>query len=174
MHRRSVRPLLSAAMRFSVAAVVAAAVIPATALPGLAQTDGSSSTYRVILYIAENAGPQQMSIRRLDQVWDEGDGTARLRELLQANKVEQLEEVTVLPNRDTPALSMGGVTVRVRGAYREPRKDAMFLRVELEGGQETLVKEMISKFDESIVVAYPLAEGGKSLVALIVPTQIGN
>jgi hypothetical protein len=46
----------------------------------------------------------------------------------------------------------------------------MFLRVEVDGGEEAFVKEMISRFDETIVVAYPLARGDQSLVALIVPT----
>lgn len=146
--------------------------VAALAAPGSARGQ-AESTYRVILYIAEDGAPGRMSLQRLDEVWSEGDGPARLQQLLEASSVRRLEEVTVLPNRDTPALRMGDVTVRVRGAYREPRRDAMFLRVEVEGGQETFVKEMVSKFDETILVAYPLAEGDRSLVALIVPTEVG-
>jgi hypothetical protein len=39
----------------------------------------------------------------------------------------------------------------------------------VDGGREALVKEMIAGFDETIVLAYPLAEGDRSVVALLVP-----
>jgi hypothetical protein len=45
----------------------------------------------------------------------------------------------------------------------------MFLRVEVDGGPEALVKELISRFDETIILAYPLAEGNRTVVALLVP-----
>ena len=43
------------------------------------------------------------------------------------------------------------------------------MRLEVDGGREALVKEMIAGFDETIVLAYPLAEGSGSVVALLVP-----
>lgn len=151
---------------FAIAALAAGAVLTA-AVPAHAQ--GPSTTYRVILYIAEDGAPRETSLQRLDEVWTEGQSVERLRALLQANSVQRLEDVTVLPSRETPALRLGNVTVKVTGAYREPRRDAMFLRVEVDGGSEALVKEMVSRFDETILLAYPLAEGNRSLVALIVP-----
>lgn len=136
--------------------------------------ESSGSTYRVLLYIAEGGGPTDVTLTRLQEVWTAGEGVERLRTLLAAGKVQQLEDVTILPGRETPALQLGDVTVRVRGVYREPQRDAMFLRVEVEGGAEALVKELISRFDETIVLAYPLAEGNRTVVALLVPTQMGE
>jgi hypothetical protein len=134
----------------------------------------TSSTYRVILFLSENGAPPDVEIRRLKEVWSEGDGAERLRSLLAAGDIKRLDAVTILPGQDTPAIQVGGVTVRVHGVLKEPRKDTMFLRVEVDGGREALVKEMISGFDETIVLAYPLTEGNRSIVALIVPAQIGN
>ncbi|MBW3660635.1 MAG: hypothetical protein KY397_03265 [Gemmatimonadetes bacterium] len=141
------------------------------AAPATAQ-DASGSTYRVILYIAEEGAPAEMSLRRLEEVWTADQGTERLRQLLGAGSIQRLEDVRIEPGREGPALKVGNVTVRVKGAYREPRRDAMFLRVEVEGGRDTLVKEMLSKFDETILLAYPLAEGDRSVVALIIPAQV--
>ncbi len=81
-----------------------------------------------------------------------------------------MDDVTILPGRETPVIQLGDVTVRVNGVLKEPRGDRMFLRVEVDGGEEAFVKEMISRFDETIVLAYPLARGDRSIVALIVPT----
>lgn len=140
---------------------------------GRARAQGEPS-YRVLLYIAEGGGPAEVSITRLQEVWSPAEGQARLMELLASGNVQQLQDVTIQPGRDTPALQLGNVTVRVRGVYREPQRDAMFLRVEVDGGAEALVKELISRFDETIVLAYPLAEGNRSVVALLVPTHMGN
>ncbi len=142
------------------------------AMPAAAQE--TDSTYRVILYVARDGGPTDVTLTRLQEVWTAADGAARLRQLLATGEVQQLEDVTIVPGRDTPALRLGNVTVRVRGVYKEPRKDAMFLRVEVDGGAEALVKELISRFDETIVLAYPLAEGNRTVVALLVPTHMGN
>jgi hypothetical protein len=130
------------------------------------------TSYRVILYLAENGVPADLSFRRLDEVVGEDAGADRIRQLLEASSVQRLEDVTILPGRDTPALKIGSVTVRVTGVYKEPRRDAMFLRVEVEGGRETFVKEVVSRFDESLVLAYPLTEGNRSIIALLVPTSI--
>jgi hypothetical protein len=130
------------------------------------------TSYRVILYLAENGAPADLSFRRLDEVVGEDAGADRIRQLLEASSVQRLEDVTILPGRDTPALKIGSVTVRVTGVYKEPRRDAMFLRVEVEGGRETFVKEVVSRFDESLVLAYPLTEGNRSIIALLVPTRI--
>ena len=131
-------------------------------------------SYKVILYLAEDGGTREATIERLHEVWNESQGPERLKALLSTGNVRRLEEVTVLPNRETPALKVGDVTVRVRGAYKDPKRDSMFLRVEIDGGQEAFVKEMISKFDETIVLAYPLATGDRSVVALIVPAPAGG
>lgn len=154
------------------AAVTALLALAGASVAG-AQT-GETSTYRVILYLAEDGGPSEVTLERMHEVWSEDEGVEKLQELLSTARVRRLEDVTILPGRDTPALKLGDVTVRVRGVYREPRRDSMFLRLEVDGGAETLVKEMISKFDETIVVAYPLAEGDRSVVALIVPTELGS
>lgn len=133
-------------------------------------TDRGSRSYRVILFLAEDGAPRDVEIQRLKEVWREGEGAARLRELLATGEVRRLDEVTILPGRETPVIRLGDVSVRVNGVLKEPRGDRMFLRVEVDGGEEAFVKEMISRFDETIVVAYPLARGDRSLVALIVPT----
>ena len=152
-------------------AVLAIAV--ATATPARAQGDaGQESTYRVILYVAENGAPTELSFQRLEEVLGEEAGADRIRQLLQASSVRRLEDVTILPGGDTPALKIGNVTVRVRGVYKEPHRDSMYLRVEVDGGREAFVKEIISRFDESIVLAYPLTEGNRSVVALLVPANI--
>ena len=139
-----------------------------------ARAQQQDSTYRVILYLAQDGAPTDVTLTRLQEVWTAADGGDRLRELLSASDVQRLEDVTIVPGRDTPALQLGNVTVRVRGVYKEPHKDAMFLRVEVDGGPETLVKELISRFDETIVLAYPLAEGNRTVVALLVPAHMGN
>lgn len=157
---------------FKTAAVTAFLALAGASVAG-AQTE-SATTYRVILYLAEDGGPSEVSLERMREVWSEEEGTEKLQELLSASRVRRLEDVTILPGRDTPAMKLGDVTVRVRGVYREPRRDSMFLRLEVDGGAETLVKELISKFDETIVLAYPLAEGDSSVVALIVPTEVGS
>ena len=108
----------------------------------------------------------------LNEVVAEGGGADRIRQLLEASSVEQLEGVTIVPGRDTPALKIGNVTVRVTGVYKEPRRDAMFLRVEVDGGREAFVKEVVSRFDESLVLAYPLTEGNRSIIALLVPVGL--
>lgn len=158
-------------LRLALATGLAALAGWIVATPAAAQED-PGSTYRVILFITEDGAPSEMSLRRLEQVWTAEEGGDRLRELLAASSVQRLEDMPIQPGRDAPALKVGDVTVKVSGAYREPRKDAMFLRVEVEGGRETLVKEMISKFDETILLAYPLAEGNRSLVALIIPAKM--
>lgn len=133
-------------------------------------TDRSSRSYRVILFLAEDGAPRDIKIQRLKEVWREGESAARLQELLATREVRRLDDVTILPGRETPVIQMGDVTVRVNGVLKEPRGDRMFLRVEVDGGEEAFVKEMISRFDETIVLAYPLASGDRSIVALIVPT----
>ena len=132
------------------------------------------STYRVILYIAEDGGPTEVTLTRLQEIWAQGESTARLQGLLQSGQLQELRSADVQPGRDATAFQLGNVTVRVTGVYKEPRRDAMFLRVEVDGGPEALVKELISRFDETIVLAYPLAEGNRSVVALLVPTRSGS
>lgn len=163
------RQAVQRSITYAIAALAAGAALTA-AVPAHAQEP--STTYRVILYIAEDGAPRETSLRRLDEVWTEGQSVERLQALLQTNSIQRLEDVTILPSRETPALRLGNVTVKVTGAYREPRRDAMFLRVEVDGGSEALVKEMVSRFDETILLAYPLAEGNRSLVALIVPVPV--
>lgn len=138
-------------------------------VPAGLRAQGEASTYRVILYLAEQGAPQQVQIQRLDEVWSEGDGAERLKTLLNSGSVRQLEEVTLVPGQDAPTIRFGDVTFRVKGVLKEPRRDAMFWRLEVDGGREALVKEMISSFEETIVLAYPLAEGDRSVVALLVP-----
>ena len=147
-------------------------VLVAFAAPARAQDAGQESTYRVILFIAENGAPTELSFRRLEEVVGEEASADRIRELLQASSVRRLEDVTILPGGDTPALKIGNVTVRVRGLYKEPHRDSMFLRVEVDGGREAFVKELVSRFDESLVLAYPLTEGNRSVIALLVPTSL--
>lgn len=148
---------------------LAIGVAPARAQTGAADPD---ATYRVILYLAEAGAPTDLSFQRLNEVVGEADGADRIRQLLEASSVEQLEGVTILPGGETPTLKIGDVTVRVRGIYKEPRRDAMFLRVEVDGGREAFVKEVVSRFDESLVIAYPLTEGNRSIIALLVPTRL--
>ncbi|HJU87555.1 MAG TPA: hypothetical protein VJ788_09330 [Gemmatimonadota bacterium] len=158
-----------------VAAAVLSVVAIATALwavPAAAQAPTPDTTYRVILYLAEDSAPSEVTFRRLNEVVGEGAGADRIRQLLEASSVEQLEGVTIVPGRDTPALKIGSVTVRVTGVYKEPRRDAMFLRVEVDGGRAAFVKEVVSRFDESLVLAYPLTEGNRSIIALLVPVGI--
>jgi hypothetical protein len=130
---------------------------------------GQAPTYRVILYVAEQGGSQQVQIQRLDEVWSVEDGAQRLQSLLQSGTVRQLEEVTLVPGQETPTIRFGEVTFRVKGVLKQPHMDSMFLRLEVDGGRETLVKEMLAGFEETIVLAYPLAEGDRSVVALLVP-----
>ena len=160
--------------RFTVAAALTAVAIAATfwAAPALAQTGTPDTTYRVILYLAEDSAPTELSFQRLNEVVGEGTGADRIRQLLEASSVEQLEDVTIVPGGNTPALKIGTVTVRVTGVYKEPRRDAMFLRVEVDGGRAAFVKEVVSRFDESLVLAYPLTEGNRSIIALLVPAKI--
>jgi hypothetical protein len=160
--------------RFPAAAALTAVTIAATlwVAPVLAQTGQPDTTYRVILYLAEDGAPTDVTFQRLDEVVGEGAGADRIRQLLEASSVRQLEDVTIVPGRDTPALKIGNVTVRVTGVYKEPRRDAMFLRVEVDGGREAFVKEVVSRFDESLVLAYPLTEGNRSIIALLVPAKI--
>ncbi|HET6342380.1 MAG TPA: hypothetical protein VFG78_09390 [Gemmatimonadota bacterium] len=143
--------------------------LAAAANPAGARGQGEAPTYRVILYLAEQGAPQQVQIQRLDEVWSEEDGAQRLQSLLNSGAVRQLEEVTLVPGQETPTIRFGDVTFRVRGVLKQPHMDSMFLRLEVDGGREALVKEMIAGFDETIVLAYPLAEGDRSVVALLVP-----
>ena len=161
------RPIIRT-LRISLS-VAAAFLYAGQAAPAAAQ-EAAGGTYRVILYIAETGAPTDVSLRRLNEVWSEGEGSDRLQALLSASSIQRLDAVTVLPGGDTPALRIGDVTFRVKGVLKEPRRDSMFLRVEVDGGREALVKEMISGFDETIILAYPLTEGNRSVVALIVPT----
>jgi hypothetical protein len=155
------------------ACAVLALALAGEASPVRAQAGTTpDTTYRVILYLAEDHAPADLSFRRLNEVVGEEAGADRIRQLLEASSVERLEDVTILPGRDTPALKIGNVTVRVTGVYKEPRRDSMFLRVEVDGGRETFVKEVVSRFDESLVLAYPLTEGNRSIIALLVPTRI--
>lgn len=75
----------------------------------------------------------------------------------------------MVPGQETPAIRFGDVTFRIQGVLKEPRRDSVFLRLEVDGGREAVVKEMLASFDETIVLAYPLAEGDRSVVALLVP-----
>jgi hypothetical protein len=155
------------------ACAVLALALAGEASPVRAQAGTTpDTTYRVILYLAEAGAPADLSFRRLNEVVGEEAGADRIRQLLEASSVRRLEDVTILPGRDTPALKIGNVTVRVTGVYKEPRRDSMFLRVEVDGGRETFVKEVVSRFDESLVLAYPLTEGNRSIIALLVPTRI--
>jgi hypothetical protein len=160
--------------RFVAAAVLSVVAITTTlsAAPAAAQAPTPDTTYRVILYLAEGSAPTDVTFQRLNEVVGEGAGSDRIRQLLEASSVEQLEGVTIVPGRDTPALKIGNVTVRVTGVYKEPRRDAMFLRVEVDGGRAAFVKEVVSRFDESLVLAYPLTEGNRSIIALLVPVGI--
>lgn len=148
---------------------LAVAPVGARAQAGASQPD---TTYRVILYLAEDGVPGDLSFRRLNEVVGEEAGAERIRQLLESSSVQRLQDVTILPGRDTPALRIGNVTVRVKGVYKEPHRDSMFLRVEVDGGREAFVKEIVSRFDESLVIAYPLTEGDRSIIALLVPTKI--
>lgn len=152
--------------------LLALALVTALAAPARAQSEGQDSTYRVILYVAENGAPSELSFQRLQEVLGEDAGADRIRQLLQASSVRRLQDVTILPGGDTPALKIGNVTVRVRGVYKEPHRDSMYLRVEVDGGREAFVKEVISRFDESLVLAYPLTEGNRSVIALLVPAHL--
>ncbi len=160
--------------RITAAAALTAVGIAAAlwATPAIAQTGQPDTTYRVLLYLAQDGAPNDVTFQRLNEVVGEGAGADRVRQLLEASSVEQLEDVTIVPGRDTPALKIGNVTVRVRGVYKEPHRDSMYLRVEVDGGREAFVKEIISRFDESIVLAYPLTEGNRSVIALLVPANI--
>ncbi|HKY61141.1 MAG TPA: hypothetical protein VJP59_09030 [Gemmatimonadota bacterium] len=151
---------------FGLAIVLALA---AAASPAGLRGQGQAPTYRVILYVAEAGAPQQVRIERLDEIWSEADGAQRLQSLLDSGPVRQLEEVTLVPGQDTPTIRFGDVVFRVKGVLKQPHMDSMFLRLEVDGGREALVKEMIAGFDETIVLAYPLAEGDRSVVALLVP-----
>ena len=157
-----------------IAVLLAAFVLAPLAIPraSFAQEGAASGTYRVILFLAEDGAARDVELRRLEEVWSEGDGAARLQSLLEASNIRRLDAVTILPGQETPAIKVGDVTVRVRGVLQEPRRNSMFLRVEVDGGREALVKEMISGFDETIVLAYPLTEGNRSIVALILPTNL--
>ena len=160
--------------RFAAAVALTAVAIATTlsAPTALAQAPAPDTTYRVILYLAQDSAPTEVTFQRLNEVVGEGAGADRIRQLLEASSVEQLEGVTIVPGRDTPALKIGNVTVRVTGVYKEPRRDAMFLRVEVDGGRAAFVKEVVSRFDESLVLAYPLTEGNRSIIALLVPVGI--
>ena len=148
---------------------LAIALALASAFPVEVRGQGAAPTYRVILYLAEQGAPQQVQIQRLDEVWSPEDGARRLQSLLDSGAVRQLEEVTLVPGQETPTIRFGDVTFRVKGVLKQPHMDSMFLRLEVDGGREALVKEMIAGFDETIVLAYPLAEGDRSVVALLVP-----
>ena len=160
--------------RFAAAVALTAVAIATTlsAAPARGQAPAPDTTYRVILYLAEDSAPTEVTFQRLNEVVGEGAGADRIRQLLEASAVEQLEGVTIVPGRDTPALKIGNVTVRVTGVYKEPRRDAMFLRVEVDGGRAAFVKEVVSRFDESLVLAYPLTEGNRSIIALLVPVGL--
>lgn len=141
----------------------------AAASPAALRGQGDAPTYRVILYLAEEGAPQQVQIERLDEVWSVEDGAERLQSLLATGPVRQLEEVALVPGQEAPTVRFGDVTFRVSGVLKQPHRDSMFLRLEVDGGREALVKEMIAGFEETIVLAYPLAEGDRSVVALLVP-----
>lgn len=154
--------------------VRASIILSVLALTGMVAPAGSKAqagppTYRVILYLAEEGAPSEVQIRRLDEVWSAGDSEERLRSLLSSGSVRQLEEVAMVPGQDTPAIQFGEVTFRVESVLKEPRRDSMFLRLEVDGGREAMVKEMLARFDETIILAYPLAEGDRSVVALLIP-----
>jgi hypothetical protein len=156
-------------LTIALAALATAFVAPG---PTRAQDAEPTTTYRVILYLAENGAPTEVSFRRLQEVVGDDASPDQIRQILQAGSVRRLQDVTIVPGRETPALRIGDVTVRVRGVYKEPRRDAMFLHVEVDGGREAFVKEVVSRFDESLVLAYPLTEGDRSIVALLVPARI--
>ncbi|MGH7588967.1 MAG: hypothetical protein ACRELU_10265 [Gemmatimonadota bacterium] len=155
--------------RHTIIGLAIALALAAAANPTGVRGQGEAPTYRVILYLAEQGAPQQVQIQRLDEVWSEADGAQRLQSLLDSGTVRQLEEVTLVPGQETPTIRFGDVTFRVKGVLKQPHMDSMFLRLEVDGGREALVKEMIAGFDETIVLAYPLAEGDRSVVALLVP-----
>jgi len=155
--------------RHTVLGLAVVLALAASADPAELCAQGQAPTYRVILYLAEQNVPQQVQIQRLDEVWSEADGAQRLQSLLDSGTVRQLEEVTLVPGQETPTIRFGDVTFRVKGVLKQPHMDSMFLRLEVDGGREALVKEMIAGFDETIVLAYPLAEGDRSVVALLVP-----
>ena len=141
----------------------------AAVFPADLRGQGEAPTYRVILYLAEASASQDVQVRRLDEVWSPGDGGERLQELIASGPLRQLEEVTMVPGQQTPAIQFGDVTFRIQGVLKEPRRDSVFLRLEVDGGREAVVKEMLASFNETIVLAYPLAEGDRSVVALLVP-----
>lgn len=157
---------LSTIIRSSIPLIVFALTGPVGPV-GLRAQDAPN--YRVILYLAEESTTQDVQVRRLDEVWSAGDGAERLQSLISSGSVRQLEEVTMVPGQETPAIRFGDVTFRIQGVLKEPRRDSVFLRLEVDGGREAVVKEMLASFDETIVLAYPLAEGDRSVVALLVP-----
>ncbi|MGH7564734.1 MAG: hypothetical protein ACREK5_09975 [Gemmatimonadota bacterium] len=160
-------------MRFSstihTSVLLIAFVLAGMVGPAESSAQSDPPTYRVILYLAEQDAASEVQIRRLDEVWSAGDSAERLQSLLSSGSVRRLEEVTMVPGQDTPAIQFGEVTFRIEGVLKEPRRDSVFLRLEVDGGREAVVKEMLASFDETIVLAYPLAEGDDSVVALLVP-----
>ncbi|MGH7542591.1 MAG: hypothetical protein ACREK7_01505, partial [Gemmatimonadota bacterium] len=129
--------------RHTVFGLVSVLALAGAAVPADLSGQGEAPTYRVILYLAEQGAPQQVQIQRLDEVWSEADGAQRLQSLLDSGSVRQLEEVTLVPGRETPTIRFGDVTFRVKGVLKQPHMDSMFLRLEVDGGREALVKEMI-------------------------------
>jgi hypothetical protein len=84
-------------------------------------TDRASRSYRVILFLAEDGAPRDVEIQRLKEVWREGEGAARLRELLATGEVRRLDEVTILPGRETPVIRLGEPDVSPRRSRRRRR-----------------------------------------------------
>lgn len=131
--------------------------------------DAQASTYEVELFLVEDEVSGDTSLQRIRELWPLEGREERLKALLNVERVRRLESVTVIPGGETPAFGMGGVIVRVNGGYRGPDRDRMFLRVEVDGGREAFVKEMISRFDETIVVVYRVDDEDRSLVAVVGP-----
>ena len=149
-------------------AIVAAATIVGLALHTPAAGAQSAETYQVILYLAEDGKVPEAGIRRLEQIVDPDLAREEIQSIISASRFIELEDIVILPGRDLPAIRVGDITVRVRGVLREPRRESMYLRLEVDGGQEAFVKELVSRFDESIALAYPLVDGN-SIVVLLVP-----
>ena len=107
-------------------ALLATALLAATSMAQDPATDRASRSYRVILFLAEDGAPRDVKIQRLKEVWREGESATRLRELLATGEVRRLDDVTILPGRETPVIQIGDVTVRVNGVLKEPRGERMF------------------------------------------------
>lgn len=128
-------------------------------------------TYKMVLFLTEGT-PQEPSLRRFSEIVPEEALEARLGLVPGVGEVIRLEEIVVRPNRESPALVVDQATIRVNGEYRPPRQQSMLLRIVVDGGSERFMKEVLSRFDETIIVTYPFEGEDRSLVAVIFPVEV--